>query len=75
MLCAAELGTKRCAHLIGEGDGPTAIAQKLGVAVKTIETHQMRMREKLRIKTTSELRRAALHAQLFEGALNRPKKD
>ncbi|MEZ0254520.1 MAG: response regulator [Chthoniobacter sp.] len=44
---------------IGKGQGTTAIARELGVSVKTIETHQGRMKAKLRLMTIAQLRIAA----------------
>jgi len=44
---------------MGRGSGATAISRELGVSVKTIETHQQRMKEKLHLCTASELHRCA----------------
>ena len=46
-------------RLLGEGLGATAIARDLGLSVKTIETHQSRMKEKLHAATSAELHRRA----------------
>jgi DNA-binding NarL/FixJ family response regulator len=46
--------------LIAQGVGPTEIAQRLGVSVKTIETHREHIKEKLDLKTGAELTRYAL---------------
>lgn len=57
--------------LIGRGLGATAIARELSVSVKTVETHQRRIREKLRVGSADELRqRAALTADAREGRTN-----
>jgi DNA-binding NarL/FixJ family response regulator len=47
-----ELGVFR---LLGEGIGPAGIARELGVSVKTVETYQKRMKEKLGINTAEQL--------------------
>ena len=44
---------------IGHGRGPTAIAAELGRAVKTVETHMKRIREKLGLASTADLKRVA----------------
>jgi DNA-binding NarL/FixJ family response regulator len=46
-------------ELIGAGFGPSAIALELRISVKTVETHQQRIKEKLRLKTGAELKRHA----------------
>lgn len=43
----------------GSGQGPAVIARALGVAVKTVETHQQRIRGKLELKTAAQLTRVA----------------
>ena len=47
-------------RLIGKKLGATAVAQELGVSVKTIETHQVRIKEKLQLRSCQELRRRAM---------------
>jgi DNA-binding CsgD family transcriptional regulator len=42
--------------LLGRNLGPTAIAAELGVSVKTIETHQHRIKQKLRLPSCPDLR-------------------
>lgn len=44
---------------LGQGLGASKIARQLGVSVKTIESHQQRIKEKLRLKTAGDLHRAA----------------
>ncbi len=44
---------------IAHKQGPKAIAQRLGVAVKTVETHKGKIKEKLGIKTAAELQKRA----------------
>ena len=44
---------------IGSGQGTTAIAHELGLSIKTIETHQSRIKEKLRLAGSVQLRNAA----------------
>ncbi len=46
-------------RLLGAKLGATAIAQELGISVRTIETHQMRMKEKLHVATGAALHRLA----------------
>jgi DNA-binding NarL/FixJ family response regulator len=46
--------------LIGKGMGATEIARKLGLNVKTIETYQARMKEKLHAKDAAQLYQKAL---------------
>jgi len=45
--------------LLGRGFGASQLARELHVSVKTIETHEMRMKEKLALHTTAELRQKA----------------
>ncbi len=52
-----ELGVFR---LIGEGLGPTSIAGRLHLSVKTIETHREKIKRKLRLKSGHELTRSAV---------------
>ncbi len=56
-------------RLLGRGLRPTAIARDLGVSVKTVETHQQRMKEKLRAANGAELHRQAEH-WVAKGARN-----
>jgi DNA-binding NarL/FixJ family response regulator len=46
--------------LIGQGLGPRDIARQLTVSVKTVETHQARIKEKLGLSHVRELTRAAV---------------
>jgi DNA-binding NarL/FixJ family response regulator len=47
-------------HMSGQGRTPREIATQLGISVKTVETHRMRVREKLNLTTTAELTRFAI---------------
>lgn len=47
-------------ELIGQGHGATEIARKLHLSVKTIETYQSKLKEKLSLKDASELLKHAL---------------
>ena len=47
--------------LIGQGLGTREIAQQLTVSVKTVETHQARIKEKLGLTHVRELTRAAVN--------------
>lgn len=51
-------------RLIAQGIGPTEIAQRLQVSVKTIETHREHIKEKLGFKTGTELTRFCLQWQM-----------
>ena len=53
--------------LIAQGVGPTEIAQRLGVSVKTIETHREHIKDKLNLKNATELTRFALHWNMQHG--------
>ncbi len=46
--------------LLGEGLGPTQIAERLPISPKTVETHRARVRGKLRLQSATELRRYAI---------------
>ena len=49
--------------LMGRGVGPSEIAARLGVSVKTIETHQDHLKRKLKARSARDLWRiAAAHA-------------
>ena len=48
--------------LVGRGARISEIAEKLGISVKTVETHQMRIKQKLKLDSAAELRRCALHS-------------
>ena len=55
---------------IGRGVGVSELANELNVSVKTIETHQMRMKEKLGVHSAAELRQKA-REWLARSAVNR----
>src|SRR2546421_3944800 len=55
---------------IGRGLSASELASELNVSVKTIETHQMRIKEKLALRSASELRQKA-REWLARSALNR----
>jgi DNA-binding NarL/FixJ family response regulator len=52
--------------LIAQGIGPSQIAQRLSVSVKTIETHREHIKEKLGLKSGTELTRFALRWTMEE---------
>jgi len=52
-------------RLLVEGLGPTEIAERLHLSVKTVSTHKTRILEKLGLKTTADLVRYALENKLF----------
>jgi DNA-binding NarL/FixJ family response regulator len=47
-------------NLIANGVGPSEIARRLGLSVRTIETHREHIKEKLGLKSGTELTRHAL---------------
>jgi DNA-binding NarL/FixJ family response regulator len=47
-------------QLSGQGQTPREIANQLGISVKTVETHRMRVREKLNLSSSAELMRFAM---------------
>ena len=53
-------------RLLVEGLGPTEIADRLHLSVKTVSTHKTRMLEKLKLRTTADLVRYALENKLFQ---------
>ena len=59
---------------IGRGVSVSELAAELHVSVKTIETHQMRMKEKLALHTAAELRQKA-REWLAKSAVNRIRED
>jgi DNA-binding NarL/FixJ family response regulator len=59
---------------IGRGVSVSELAVELHVSVKTIETHQMRMKEKLALHTAAELRQKA-REWLARSATNRIRED
>jgi DNA-binding NarL/FixJ family response regulator len=59
---------------LGRGRSVSELATELHVSVKTIETHQMRMKEKLALHSAAELRQKA-REWLARSALNRIRED
>jgi len=59
---------------IGRGVSVSELAMELHVSVKTIETHQMRMKEKLALHSAAELRQKA-RDWLAKSAVNRIRED
>lgn len=56
--------------LLGRGFGATRLARELHLSVKTIETHQMRIKHKLGLRTASELNEKAAR-WVFDGTKKR----
>ena len=52
-------------HFLVEGLGPTEIAERLHLSVKTVSTHKTRILEKLGVGSTAELVRYALENKLL----------
>lgn len=50
--------------LIGRGAGILEMAEKLGISGKTVETHQLRIKKKLNLGTSNELRKYAMHSMV-----------
>ena len=48
--------------LIGRGAGVLEIAGELGISIKTVETHQTRIKKKLNLGGATELRKCAMHS-------------
>ena len=59
---------------IGRGVSVSELATELHVSVKTIETHQMRMKEKLALHSAAELRQKA-REWLAKSAVTRIRED
>jgi DNA-binding NarL/FixJ family response regulator len=59
---------------IGRGLSVSELASELNVSVKTIETYQMRIKEKLALRSAAELRQKA-REWLARSALNRIRED
>jgi DNA-binding NarL/FixJ family response regulator len=59
---------------IGRGFSVSELASELNVSIKTIETHQMRIKEKLALRNAGELRQKA-REWLARSALNRIRED
>lgn len=59
-------------RLIGEGNTTRQIAGRLHLSIKTIETYRAHLKEKLGLRTGSELVRDAVHWAEREGAERRP---
>jgi transposase len=59
---------------IGRGLSVSELASELNVSVKTIETHQMRIKEKLGLRSAAELRHKA-REWLARSAVNRIRED
>ncbi len=59
-------------QLMGQGYAPRDIARTLGVDARTIATYRIRLREKLKLGTTGELTRYAVHWFQAGSATRRP---
>lgn len=55
--------------LIGQGIGPRAIAEKLGLSVKTVEAHRENIKAKLGLGSGNELIRYAMQYQMDQTAV------
>jgi DNA-binding NarL/FixJ family response regulator len=53
-------------RLLVDGLGPTEIAERLHLSVKTVSTHKTRILEKLNLKSTADLVRYALEHKLVQ---------
>jgi two-component system response regulator NreC len=59
-------------RLLAQGHTNQETADRLGVSVKTIETHRKRLSDKLGVKSRAELFRFAVEVGLLEGDATRP---
>jgi len=57
---------RQCCRLIVEGKSTKAIADELGISVKTAETHRAHLMRKLHVHNVAELVRAAVQSGLSE---------
>jgi DNA-binding NarL/FixJ family response regulator len=48
--------------LIGRGTGTLEMAEQLGLSIKTVETHQMRIKQKLNLANAAQLRKYAVRS-------------
>ena len=48
--------------LIGRGAGTLEMADELGLSIKTVETHQMRIKQKLNLANAAQLRKYAVRS-------------
>jgi DNA-binding NarL/FixJ family response regulator len=55
-------------HLIGEGHGTRQIAQELHLSIKTVESYQSHLKEKLSLKNSRELMQYAIQSAIWEKA-------
>jgi len=55
-------------HLIGQGEGTKDLAKRLGVSVKTVETHRAHIKRKLGIDSASRLVQRAVEWVQHQGA-------
>jgi DNA-binding NarL/FixJ family response regulator len=53
-------------HLIGEGHGTRQIAEELHLSVKTVESYQSHLKEKLALKNSRELMQYAIQSALWD---------
>ncbi len=49
-------------RLIGEGDGTRQIAEELHISIKTVESYQAHIKEKLSLRSARELTQHAIHS-------------
>jgi len=53
-------------HLIGEGHGTRQIAEELHLSIKTVESYQSHLKEKLSLKNSRELMQYAIQSAIWE---------
>jgi DNA-binding NarL/FixJ family response regulator len=53
-------------HLIGEGHGTRQIAEELHLSIKTVESYQSHLKEKLALKNSRELMQYAIQSAMWE---------
>lgn len=54
-------------ELIGQGLGTREVSRRLGISVKTVETHRGHLKEKLKLKSSGELTRFAMEWMAQKG--------
>jgi DNA-binding NarL/FixJ family response regulator len=53
-------------HLIGDGHGTRQIAQELHLSIKTVESYQSHLKEKLSLSNSRELMQYAIQAAMWK---------
>lgn len=59
---------KEVLELVAEGYSTKQIADKLGISIRTVESHRINMLKKLEVSNTAELIRKSIQLKFIEGA-------